>query len=89
MLHARMVGPAEAQRVHVRDRPRTHREHVAQNAADARRCTLIRLDVARVVVRLHLEDRGLPVTDVDYAGIFAGAANDLRPGRGKFLQVDA
>ena len=84
-----MVGPAEAQRVQVGDRPRAHGEDVAQDAADAGRRALIGLDVARVVVALHLEDRRLAVADVDHAGILARAAD--HPGRlgRQLLQVDA
>ena len=55
-----MIGIAEAQRVEAGDRPRAHGEDVAQNAADAGRRALIGLDVARVVVALHLEDAGSP-----------------------------
>src|SRR4030095_15423720 len=40
---------------------------------------LVGLDVARVVVALHLKDGGLTVADVDHAGIFARAAD--YPGR--------
>ena len=36
MPRLRMVRAAEAQRVEIRDRPRAHREDVAQDAADAR-----------------------------------------------------
>jgi hypothetical protein len=56
----RMIRRTEAQRVHGRDRTRTHGEHVAQNAADAGRSALIGLDVGRVVVALHLEDNASP-----------------------------
>ena len=68
-----MIGPAEAQRVQVGDRPRAHGEDVAQDAADAGRRALIGLDVGRVVVALHLEDRRVAVADVDHAGILARA----------------
>ena len=64
---ARVVGAAEAERVEARDGPRAHGEDVAQDAADARRRPLVRLDEARVVVRLHLEDGREPVADVDDA----------------------
>ena len=84
-----MIGPAEAQRVQVRDRPRAHGEHVAQDAADAGRRALIGLDVGRVVVALHLEDRRVAVADVDHAGILARAADHPRRLGRKLLQVDA
>ena len=46
-----VVGRAEAQPVEQRDRPRAHRDDVAEDAADAGRRALERLDRGRVVVR--------------------------------------
>ena len=46
----RVVGGAEAQLVHDRDRPGAHGEDVADDAADTGRRALVRLDEARVVV---------------------------------------
>ena len=66
-----MVGNAEAQRVHHRDRTRAHGEHVAHDAADTGRRALIGLDEGGMIVAFHLEDRGVAVSDVDHAGIFA------------------
>ena len=63
VAHARDVERSEAQRVEHRDRPRAHREHVAQNSADAGRRALIRLDGRRVIVRLDLERDGEAVAD--------------------------
>src|SRR5262249_51737003 len=77
------------QRVEVGDGPRAHREDVAQDAADAGRRALVGLDERRMVVRLHLEDGGEPVADVDDAGVLARALDDARPGRGKPREVDA
>ena len=74
-----MLGIAEAQRIEAGDRPRAHGEHVAQDAADAGRRALIGLDVARVVVALHLEHDGEPVADVDDAGVLARPLD--HPGR--------
>ena len=74
--HARgvgVVGVAEAQRVHDEHRTRAHREDVAHDAADAGRGALVRLDVARVVVRLDLERDGQALADVDDAGVLAHA----------------
>ena len=51
-LGARMVRPAEAQRVQVGDRAGAHGEHVAQDAADAGRRALVGLDEAGVVVAI-------------------------------------
>ena len=82
-----MLRRAEAQQIETGDRPRAHREDVAQNAADARRRALIRFDIGRVIVALHLEDAGEPVADVDDAGIFAGSLDHpWRLGR-QFPQV--
>ncbi len=75
-----MLRIAEAQRIHRRDRPRAHGEHVAQDAAHARRRALVGLDEAGVVVRLHLEDDRLPVADIDDAGILARALDHPRAG---------
>ena len=71
MTRARMRRVAEAQRIEAGDRPRAHGEDVAQDAADAGRRTLVRLDVARVVVALHLEHGREAVADRDYAGVLA------------------
>ncbi len=73
-----MIRGTEAQRVQIGDRPRAHGEDVAQNAADAGRGTLIGLDERRMVVQLHLEDGGLPIADIDHAGILARAADHAR-----------
>ena len=73
-----MIGRAEAQRVEVGDGPRAHREHVAHDAADARRRALVGLDVGGVVVALHLEDDRVAVAEIDDARVLAGALDDLR-----------
>src|ERR1700761_6705827 len=73
-----MLRRAEAQGVEARDRPRPHGEDIAQDTADASGRALIRLDVARVVVALHLEHHRLPVTDVDDAGVLARALDHPR-----------
>ena len=84
-----MVGRAEAQRVEVGDGARAHGEHVAHDAADAGRRALVGLDVARVVVALHLEDDAVAVAEVDDAGVLAGALDHLRARRRQRLQPDA
>ena len=66
------VGPAEAQPVEQRDRPRAHRDDVAQDAADAGRGPLERLDGGRVVVRLGLEGDRDTSAEVDHARVLAG-----------------
>ena len=89
MLHLGVIGATEAQRVHVGDRARAHGEDVAQNAADAGGRALERLDVAGVVMAFHLEDGGLPIADVDHAGVLARAADDPGSLGRQFLQVEA
>ena len=71
MPRLRMLRRAEGERIEAGDRSRAHGEDVAQDAANACGRALIGLDVARVVVALHLEDHGLAVADIDHAGIFA------------------
>jgi hypothetical protein len=75
----RVLWIAERQRVEAGDRPRPHGEDVAQNAADAGGGALIGLDVARMVMALHLEHDRESVADVDDAGILARPLN--HPGR--------
>ncbi len=62
-----IVGSAEPQAVEQRDRPCAHRDDVAEDAADARRGALERLDRRGVVVALGLEGDGEPVTEVEHA----------------------
>src|SRR5262245_45361610 len=73
-----MCGRAKRQCVQAGDRTRAHGEDIAQDTANPRRRPLIGLDVARVIVALHLEHAGKPVADVDDAGIFAGPLDDPR-----------
>ena len=83
------VHLAEAQRVHEGDRTRAHREDVADDAADPRRRSLVRLDERRVVVRLDLEDGRQPVADVDGARILAGTLQHARTFGRQLPQVHA
>ena len=71
-------GAHEAQRVHGGDGPRSHREYIAQDAADAGRRALIGFDVGGVVVALHFEDQRIAVANVDHACILTRSANYLR-----------
>ena len=66
------VGPAEAQPVEQRDRPCAHRDDVPEDAADAGRGPLERLDGRRVVVRLGLEGDGDAAAEVDHARVLSG-----------------
>ena len=84
----RLARLAEAQRVEHRDRPRADGEHVAQDAADAGRGALERLDRARVVVRLDLERARQAAADVDRARVLARAHDDARAlGRQRLEQL--
>ena len=65
------VGRAEAQPVEERNRPRAHRDDVAQDPADAGRGALERLDRRGMVVRLDLERDGDTVAEVDHARVLA------------------
>src|SRR5262249_57784247 len=62
MSGLRVGRRAEGERIETGNRPRAHGEDVAQNAADAGGRALIRLDVARMVVALHLYPCGHPST---------------------------
>ena len=77
---------AEAQRVQERDRARAHRDHVADDAADAGGRPLVGLYRGGVVVRLDLEDRGPAVADLDRSGVLAGALDHTRSGRRQTAQ---
>ena len=66
-----IVGRPEAQRIHDGDRPRAHREDVAQNAADAGGRALKRLDKARMVVRFDLERDRVALADIDDARVLS------------------
>ena len=71
-----MVGRAEPEPVEKRDRPRAHRDDVAQDPADSRRGALERLDRGRVVVRLDLEGHRDAVAEVEHAGVLAWPLQD-------------
>src|SRR5258705_12866906 len=66
-----MLGRAEAQRIEARNGARAHREDVAQDAADTGGRALIGLDVARMVMALHLEHNSLAIADIDDPGMLA------------------
>src|SRR5207247_6302591 len=72
------VQRAEPQGVQQRDRTRAHREDVAEDAPNPRRCALVRLDEGWMVVALHLEDGGQTVADVHGAGVLAGPLDDVQ-----------
>ena len=71
---------AEPEGVEDRDRSRAHREHVAQDPADAGRRALVGLDGGRVVVGLDLERDREPVADRDHAGLLPHPGDDVAAG---------
>ena len=81
-----VVRRAEAQPVEQRDRPRAHGDDVAQDAADAGRRALERLDRRRMVVRLDLERDRLALAEVDHAGVLARPLQHALARRGQPLQ---
>src|SRR2546425_3079357 len=86
---ARVVEAPEAERVEVRDRTRAHGEHVAQDAAHARRRALEGLDERGMVVALDLEDRCEPVAHVDRARVLARTLQHARASRRQVAQESA
>src|SRR5690348_2168536 len=69
---------AETERVEDGNGACAHGENVAEDAADARRGALKRLDETRMIVRLDFENGDEAVADVHNAGIFARALDDAR-----------
>ena len=70
-LYAIIFNEPKAQRVHHRQRTRTHGKDVAQNAAHAGGRALVGLNIAGVVVALDLEGAGPAVAYIDNAGVLA------------------
>ena len=66
-----IIERPEAKRVHRRDRPSAHREHVPKDPTDARRRPLERLDERRMIVRFHLEGHAPVIPDIHHAGVLA------------------
>ena len=61
----------EQERIEQRHGPGAHRHDVAHDPTHTRRRALVRLDRARMRVRLDLEHDGDPVADVDRTGVLA------------------
>ena len=78
----------ERQRIETGNRTRTHGENVAQNATDAGGRALIGLNVAWMVMALHLEHDCEPVADIDHAGVLARPLDHPRRLRRQRAQVD-
>ncbi len=90
----RIVERAETDGVEDGDGARAHGEDVAQDAADAGGRALEGLDETGVVVGFDLEGDGVAyafrvLTDVDDAGVFAGADQHARALGGQLLQMQA
>jgi hypothetical protein len=81
-----VVRLSEAEAVEQRDRPRTHRDDVAEDAADPGRGALERLDGGRVVVALDLEGDCLALAEVDDSRVLTGPLEDARRIRREALQ---
>ena len=75
------VGLAEPEPVEQRDRPRAHRDHVAQDPAEPGRRSLERLDRGRMVVRLDLEGDRRAVAEVEHSRVLARPLQDALAGR--------
>src|SRR5215208_5738586 len=73
----RLVQRSEAERIHHCDRSRPHRQDVADDAADTRRGSLVRLYVAGMVVRFDLERHGVAEADVDHPGVLPDSGEQL------------
>ncbi len=65
-----MVRLTETQGIHGCNWTSTHCENVAQNATNACRRALIRLDIRRVVMAFHLEDDAVAIANVNNASVF-------------------
>ncbi len=85
---ARLDRIAEEERVHDRDRPRTHGEDVAEDATHAGGGSLVGLDRRRVVVALDADGDRDPVTGVDHPRVLAGADQHPRSLGRQAAEVD-
>ena len=69
----RVVQRAEPEWIPYGDRPRTHGEHISEDATHTGGGTLIRLHIARMVVALDSKRSKPPVTEVHDACVLSGA----------------
>jgi hypothetical protein len=84
-----MFGRPKTERIQAGNRARTHGEYVTQDSTDTGGRALVGLNVARMVVALHLEDHGVAIADIDNACVFARPLNHpCRLGR-QGAQMDA
>src|SRR5690606_30267440 len=84
-----MIAATKTQRVQIRHRPGAHAKNVAQNAADAGRGTLVRFDIAWVIVAFHFESRAKFPGEADNAGVFSRPLYHLLTGRRKPPKMNA
>ena len=84
----RVADVAEAQLVHDRYGPGSHGDNVSHDAAHAGGRPLIRLDEARVIVRLHFERHGPAVADVHDSGVLAHADEQVLAHLGRELAAE-
>ncbi len=83
-----VVEPTEANRIHHRNRPRTHCEDVAQNSAHASGRALERLNETRMIVRLDFEGDCKAVSDIDDARVLARPLQDVLTFGGQLFQMN-
>ncbi len=69
---------AVTETVEIRDWTSAHAKNVAQNSTDTCCRTLIRFNVARVIVALHFEGQSNTLRNLDYSGVFTGALQNPR-----------
>src|SRR5579863_3857793 len=79
----------ESQRIHYRDRPRSHGENVAQNSAHPSSCSLEWLDEGGMIVRFDFEGASPSVANVDDARVLARPLHHQPAARRQPLQMHA
>jgi hypothetical protein len=67
---------AKSQRVENGNGTRTHRKNIAEDATDARRCTLKRFDSRGVIVRFDFESELKSIPQIDDTRIFTRPDKD-------------
>ena len=83
---ALVLQGAEAQGIEEGDRPRPHREDVAQDAAHPSGRALERFDSGGMVVALDLEGEALPLPQIHHPGVFAWPHQDAGAGGGELTE---
>ena len=80
---------SKPERIHHRNRPRSHGEYVTQNPAHSGRCPLEGLDERRVIVGFDLEGASPAVSDIDNARVLSRTLQHSLAARGQAFQVHA